>query len=148
MLEFELNVPVDSALLEALFARAGWRESEAAVKLGWIIAASEEWVTCRIDGELIGFGRSCRFGPARRVLFDVIVDKPYQGQGVDREIIKILTKSAGRLEEVTVFSERAAFPLLFNAPEGIEESFRTRRVPLAPAGAYLGRQSADPGGSR
>ena len=148
MLEFELNVPVDSALLEELFARAGWHESEAAVKLGWIIAASEEWVTCRMGGELIGFGRSCRFGPVRRVLFDVIVDKPYQGQGVDREIIKILATSAGSLEEVTVFSERAAFPLSFNAPESVEASFRTRRIPIAPAGAYLGRQSADPGGSK
>jgi len=56
MLEFELNVPADSTLLEALFARAGWQES-------------------------------------------------------------------------------------------VEESFGTRRIPLAPAGAYLGRQSADPGGS-
>jgi hypothetical protein len=148
MLEFELNVPMDSALLEALFARAGWRESEAVVKLGWVIAASEEWVTCRMDGELVGFGRSCRFGPARRVLFDVIVDKPYQGQGVDREIIRMLAKSAGSLEEVTVFSERAAFPLSINAPESVGASFKTRRIPLAPAGAYLGRQSADPGGSK
>lgn len=146
MLEFELNVPVDSAVLEALFARAGWRESEPGVKLGWIIAASEEWVTCRMDGELVGFGRSCRLSPARRVLFDVIVDEPYRGQGVDREIIKILVANAGGLEEVIVFSERETFPLSFNVPESAEEGFGTRRIPLAPVGAYLGKQFANPGG--
>ena len=146
MLEFELNVPVDTGLSEALFSRAGWRESEPTAKLGWVLAASDEWVTCKIDGQLIGFGRSCRFGPARRVLFDVIVDEPYQGRGVEREIVRILVVNTRGLEEVSIFSEHQAYPLALQTPESMEEGFGPRWIPLAPAGAYLGRQHLNPGG--
>jgi len=58
MLEFDRNAAVDASLLAEFFARCGWEDPEALVKLEWLLATSEEWITCRLGGQLVGFGRS------------------------------------------------------------------------------------------
>ena len=60
MLELERNRPDRNRDLAEFFTRCGWQEPDAGVKLEWALAASEEWVVCKLNGELIGFGRSCR----------------------------------------------------------------------------------------
>lgn len=137
MLEFERNSPIETTLLADFFVRCGWQDVEAGPKLEWALAASEEWVVCRLDGELIGFGRSCRLGPVKRVVFDVLVDSRFQGDGLRREIVRLLSENAGSLEEVSVFTERQAYPLDF--PPASEGDFRSGYLPEAPTGAYLGR---------
>lgn len=138
MLEFERNSSVDLAVLGDFFARCGWREADAEAKLEWVLAASLEWVVCKLDGDLIGFGRSCRLGPMNRVVFDVLVDSRFRASGLRHEIVRLLSENAGRLEEVSVFSEQEAYP--FAAAEPAEQDPEPGTVPLAPPGAYLGKQ--------
>jgi hypothetical protein len=144
MFEVERNTPVDGAQLAEFFGRCGWQEEEAGAKLEWALAASSEWVVCRLDGLLVGFGRTCRLGPASRVLFDVVVDPRFQSVGLRREIVRLLTQNVSSLEEVSVFRER---------PVGLPD----RTVPAgggpvgvyappAPEGAYLGRRPKTEGG--
>jgi hypothetical protein len=106
MLEFARNEPLDGRVLAELFARCGWEEEEAGVKLGWALAASAEWVVCKVDGELVGFGRSCRLGPVKRVVFDLMVDPRFDHPIVRVQILRMLSQSAGGLEEVSVFRGR------------------------------------------
>jgi Acetyltransferase (GNAT) family len=138
MLEFERNTPVDASILAEFFARCGWQELEAGAKLEWALVASEEWVVCRLDGELIGFGRSCRLGPMRRVVFDVLVDSRFQGAGLRREIVRLLSENAGSLEEVSVFTEREAYPL--RTLGSAQDDRGPARFREAPPGAYLGKR--------
>jgi hypothetical protein len=106
MIEVERNNPVDPKTLSEFFARCGWEEPDAAAKLEWALAASEEWVVCRLDGEMIGFGRSCRLGPVKRIVFDLVVDPRFKKTGLRGEIARLLTESAGLMEEVSFFTQR------------------------------------------
>jgi len=143
MLEFEFNTPVETAVLAEFFARCGWSEKDAGAKLEWALAASDQWVLCKLDGEVIGFGRSSLLGPLKRVVFDVLVDARYQGRGLRLEIVRLLSQGAGRLEEVSVFSERAAFLL-----ESVnrESTSPLESLPLASPGTYLGKRHNTSGG--
>jgi hypothetical protein len=140
MLEFERNSSVDVAVLGEFFARCGWQEVDAEVKLEWVLAASIEWVVCKLDGDLIGFGRSCRLGPMNRVVFDVLVDTRFRASGLRHEIVRLLSENAGRLEEVSVFSEQEAYPLGFADP-ALDDP-EPGSLPEAPPGAYLGRHQS------
>jgi Acetyltransferase (GNAT) family len=138
MLEFERNSSVDIAVLGDFFARCGWQEADAEAKLEWVLAASLEWVVCKLDGDLIGFGRSCRLGPMNRVVFDVLVDARFRGSGLRREIVRLLSENAGRLEEVSVFREQGAYPAV--SSEKAPDPPESEAPPEAPPGAYLGRR--------
>jgi hypothetical protein len=78
MFEFAYNEPLDSTALAELFTREGWEEEESASKLDWAIAASEDWVTCRVGGELVGFGRTYRLDASHKLVFDVVVDERFE----------------------------------------------------------------------
>jgi hypothetical protein len=110
MLELERNSHIEAVALSEFFARCGWEESEAVAKLEWALAASDEWVVCRLDGQLIGFGRSCRLDPVKRVVFDVLVDPRYVETGLGREIVRLLTENPGRLEDLVAFKAPNASP--------------------------------------
>lgn len=144
MIELERNKPVDAATLSEFFARCGWQEPEAVVKLEWALAASHEWVVCKLDGEMIGFGRACRLSPVRRVVFDLVVDPRFRGTGLRAEIARLLTESAGGFEDVSVFSESWTTPLGYlRAGHG---DAGTGTPPLVSSKVYLGKRSAAMGG--
>lgn len=138
MLEFEFNSPVETAVLVEFFARCGWQVDEAGPKLEWALAASDEWVLAKLDGEVIGFGRSCHLGPLKRVVFDVLVDSRFHGRGLRSEIVRLLSQSAGHFEEVSVFSERDAFPLEPAVTGGGASPLGG--LPLVFPGTYLGKR--------
>jgi len=140
MLEFERNTSLDVAVLGEFFSRCGWRETDAEAKLGWVLAASEEWVVCKLDGELIGFGRSCRLGPMNRIVFDVLIDTRFRASGLKHEIVRLLSEHAGGLEEVSVFTEQEARPL--GSLPAAKDDLDPRYLPKASPGTYLGRQEA------
>jgi GNAT superfamily N-acetyltransferase len=136
MLEFEFDSQVDTASLVEFFARCGWAEDDAGAKVEWALAAADDWVTCRLDGELIGFGRSCSIGPVSRIVFDVVVDSRYRGRGLGAEIVRLLTQNAGRFQEVSVYAKRAPF-LADNMalPDDDDQS----EIPWATLSTYLGK---------
>ena len=142
MLELERNSPIEAEALNEFFARCGWQEPDAAPKLEWALAASDEWVVCRLDGQLVGFGRSCRLGPVRRVVFDVVVDPRFQASGLKGAIVRLLTENTGRLEDVSVFIEPQTsllgFPPAGGNEIGVDDS------PAAPSRPYLGKRPPFP----
>jgi len=109
MLEFDRNAPIDAEILAEFFARCGWQEPDAASKLKWALAVSDEWVVCKVDGQIVGFGRSCRVDALTRVVFDVVVDPRLEHTGLKSLIIRALTDSAGGIEEVSVFEPLFGF---------------------------------------
>ncbi len=144
MLELERNSPIDAGVLSEFFARCGWEEPDSAAKLEWALAASAEWVVCRLDGQVIGFGRSCRLSPIERVLFDLVVDPRFKASGLKGEIARLLTENAGGLEEVSVFDERRpAAPVRGPSVANEPESGKTR---WASSKSYLGKKAIVSGG--
>jgi hypothetical protein len=142
MLEFEFNTPVETSTLVEFFARCGWTEDEAEPKLEWAMAASDQWVLCRLDGEVIGFGRSCRLGPLNRVVFDVMVDSRFRGRGLRSEIVRLLSQTAGSMEEVSVYADRHPIPL---QRVGERKEAQREDVPWASAETYLGKRNDSSG---
>ncbi len=140
MFEVERNSPIEAEVLAEFFGRCGWQESDASSKLEWALAAAEEWVVCKLDGQLVGFGRSCRLDPVKRIVFDVVVDPRFKDSGLKGEIVRLLTQTAGRLEEVSVFSERRVNSLVFGPTTGEETG--SRLLPAVPSQVYLGRRSS------
>lgn len=145
MFEVERNSPIETEVLAQFFTRCGWREAGAGAKLEWALATSEEWVSCRLDGEMIGFGRSCRLDVVHRVVFDALVDPRFKNTGLRAEIVRLLTENVGLLEVVSVYDERHVNPL---ASAAARDETEAGYFPVAPPGAYLGRQSAMRGGER
>jgi len=139
MLELERNSPIEAEALNEFFSRCGWQEADAASKLEWALAASDEWVVCRLDGQLVGFGRSCRLGPLRRVVFDVVVDPRLRDSGLKGAIVRLLTENTGGLEDVSIFSEPQAGLLGF-PPERDEGPGVGGGTSATPSGPYLGRR--------
>jgi len=103
MFEYEYNPPLDCGALAELFAQTGWQEADSGAKLEWMVAGSEDWITCRVDGELVGFGRTFRLDAVRRLVFDVVVDQRYEGWGVDEEIIRRLAGDMRGMQELSIF---------------------------------------------
>jgi hypothetical protein len=134
MFEYEINPPLDTSQLVQLFARAGWEDSDPASKLEWAVASSEEWVTCTVEGELVGFGRTFRLDAVQKVVFDVVVDERFEGYGVDEEIVQRLSQDLAGGQEVVIFRQ--------DDVEGIAGWDWSQEVdywaPPAPPGAYLG----------
>jgi hypothetical protein len=145
MLEFEFNSRVEMAALVEFFSRCGWDEDEAGAKLEWALAASDDWVVCKADGVMIGFGRSCSLGPVSRVVFDVLVDSRYQGRGLRSEIVRLLSTNAGALEEVSVFSDMDSFGA--DVPGGAQAASEPG-LPWATSGTYLGKTGKNRTGSK
>lgn len=135
MIEVERNKPVDPEDLSEFFGRCGWQESAAATKLEWAMAASDEWVVCRLDGELVGFARSCRLGPLDRVVFDALVDPRFKHSGLRAEIVALLALSARRFERVLVFGQHDEAVV----PRPTVDRFGPVYAATAPLDAYLGK---------
>ncbi len=134
MFEFEHNAAVDPAALADLFARAGWREREPRNKLEWAMAGSAGWVTCRVEGELVGFGRIHKVDAVHTLVFDVVVDEQFQGIGLDDEIIRRLTERSSSLERIAVFRHEDV-----ETPRSGADSRFGYWAPDAPPDAYLGQ---------
>lgn len=93
MLDFQHNENLDPAALAEFFVRVGWEETETTSKIEWAIASSDDWIVCRLEGELIGFGRTVSLDPRRKVMFDVVVDERFRGLGLMEEIMRRLAET-------------------------------------------------------
>jgi hypothetical protein len=137
MLQLERNKPMDTEVLLEFFTRCGYPAPAGAISLEWALAAADEWVSCRLDGELVGFARSCRLGPSHRVVFDAVVDPRLQGTGLRSVIVQLLAATAGELEQVSVFDDKRDESTV--VPPAAVYKFGPLYVPLVSAGAYLGK---------
>jgi hypothetical protein len=129
MFEYTQDAAIDVDVLAGLFQRVGWSDADSSCKLEWAMAASERWITCEVEGELIGFGRLYKVDSLVKLVFDVVVDERFQDFGVDAEIVRML--AAG---EVTGMHELQVFRTPVVGAAGVEGY----DVPEAPPGTYLG----------
>lgn len=131
MLEFEQNEELDPTTLADFFVRLGWKEPEGARRIEWVIEASDDWVVCRLEGEMVGFGRTFRLDPQRKIMFDVLVDERFRALGLVEEIMRRLTQGVSTLTEFQVFrrEQQAPWPLpgevglRYSAPEASPDTY-------------------------
>jgi hypothetical protein len=135
MIEVERNKPVDAEDLSEFFRRCGWEEPAAATKLEWAMAASDEWVVCRLEGELVGFARLCRLGPLDRVVFDALVDPRFKYSLLRAQMVALLAVTAGRFERVLVFGK----PPELRVPPGATDAFGPLYIPPVSPEMYTGK---------
>lgn len=116
MLEVERNPIIEPSVFTEFLARCGWEDPEAAAKLDWVLAASEYWVVCKVDGEMIGFGRTASARDYPGAFASVLVDPRFTETGLRGAIAYLLAEHAASLS--------------FTSPAWL---------PAAPPGAYLGK---------
>lgn len=94
--------PPDASQLLGLFHQAPWAKSRSLEDAKEMLLHTD-LTLCAWDGNrLIGFGRVLTDFIYRATIWDVIVDRAYQGQGVGTEIVQRILKHP-RLERVELF---------------------------------------------
>ena len=70
-----------------------WAQGRSCEALRQMLNGSQAAVSAWRHGELIGFGRASSDGIYRAVLWDVIVNRDHQGQGLGRRIVEALVQA-------------------------------------------------------
>jgi len=110
MLEVERNPNIEPSVFTEFLARCGWEDPEAAAKLGWLLAASEHWIVCKVDGEMIGFGRTTPVHEPPGASMSVLVDPRFGDTGLRGAIAYLLVERRESLALVPPTSLPAAAP--------------------------------------
>jgi len=93
---------LDPAKLVRLYQQAPWAKGRTREDAREMLRHTDVAVTAWDNDRLIGFGRVLTDYVYRATIWDVIVDKAYQGQGVGTDIVqRILTHP--RLKKVELF---------------------------------------------
>ena len=80
--------------LQALFAdNSFWASGRSATDLRRMLRGSEAAVSAWRGGRLVGFGRATSDGCYRAVLWDVVVARDVEGQGLGRQLVEGLLAS-------------------------------------------------------
>ena len=96
------NEPPDASQLLGLFHQAPWAKGRSLDDAKEMLRHTD-LTLCAWDGDrLIGFGRVLTDFIYRATIWDVIVDRAYQGQGVGTEIVRRILHHP-RLERVEHF---------------------------------------------
>tara|TARA_A100001035_G_C27481653_1_gene363504 strand:+ start:49 stop:504 length:456 start_codon:yes stop_codon:yes gene_type:complete len=70
-----------------------WARNRTIKNLKKCLANSDVIVSLWVDDEIVGFGRALTDGIYRGVLWDIVIDKNYQGKGFGKLIVKSLLSS-------------------------------------------------------
>jgi ribosomal protein S18 acetylase RimI-like enzyme len=70
-----------------------WAHGRSLVELRRMLAGSQAVVSVWDGQQLVGFGRANSDGIYRAVLWDVVVEESYQGQGLGRRLVTALLSS-------------------------------------------------------
>lgn len=93
---------LDPAKLTHLFNQASWAKGRTEADAKQMLANTDLSV-CVWDGErLVGFGRVLTDYVYRASIWDIIVDKTYQGQGIGAELVRRILNHP-RLKKVQLF---------------------------------------------
>ena len=80
-------------LQRLLDANSFWAQGRNPKPLKQMLHSSQAAVSAWKKGNLIGFGRATSDGLFRAVLWDVVVDRSHQGQGLGRRIVENLVQA-------------------------------------------------------
>jgi len=93
---------LDPAKLTRLFNQAPWAKGRTEADAKQMLANTDLFV-CVWDAErLVGFGRVLTDYVYRASIWDIIVDKTYQGQGIGTELVRRILNHP-RLKKVELF---------------------------------------------
>ena len=96
------NEPPDASQLLGLFHQAPWAKTRSLDDAKEMLLHTD-LTLCAWEGDrLIGFGRVLTDFIYRATIWDVIVDRAYQGQGVGTEIVRRILNNP-RLKRVELF---------------------------------------------
>ncbi len=70
-----------------------WAKNRRTKEIKECIAKSDVIVSLWIDFKILGFGRALSDGVYRGVLWDIVIDKNYQGKGYGRLVVNALLES-------------------------------------------------------
>jgi ribosomal protein S18 acetylase RimI-like enzyme len=99
---YSCKEPPTASQLLRLFHQAPWAKDRSLRDAKGMLRHTD-LVLCAWDGDqLIGFGRVLTDFTYRATIWDVIVDKTYQGQGIGTEIVQRILKHP-RLKQVELF---------------------------------------------
>lgn len=105
------RTPPEASQLLHLFHQAPWARQRSLEDAKEMLSHTD-LTLCAWDGErLIGFGRVLTDFVYRATIWDVIVDKAYQGQGIGTEIVKRILNHPrlNRVELVWLCTRRPGF---------------------------------------
>jgi N-acetylglutamate synthase-like GNAT family acetyltransferase len=71
-------------------AGAFWAQGRRIEDIERMVELSNPVVSARIENRLVGFARATGDGVYRAVIWDVVVDPAYQGQGIGRHLVEEL----------------------------------------------------------
>jgi ribosomal protein S18 acetylase RimI-like enzyme len=94
--------PPDASQLLELFHQAPWAENRSLDDVKEMLRHTDLTLSAWDGDRLIGFGRVLTDFIYRATIWDVIVDRAYQGQGVGTEIVRRIL-SHPRLKRVELF---------------------------------------------
>ena len=99
--------------LQSLFNKETfWAKNRSIKNLKIMLANSSEVISIWKDTKLIGFGRATSDKVYRAILWDIVVSKKYQREGVGKVLVNALleTKSVKNVEKIYLMStNRAVF---------------------------------------
>ena len=70
-----------------------WAENRSKISLSKMLSNSDVVISVWVDRNLIGFGRATTDQIFRAVLWDIVVDKDYQVNGIGRKIVQTILKN-------------------------------------------------------
>ena len=97
--------------LQSLFNKETfWARNRSIKNLKIMLANSSEVISIWKDTKLIGFGRATSDKVYRAVLWDIVVSKKYQREGVGKLLVNALleTKSVKNVEKIYLMSTKRA----------------------------------------
>ena len=93
-----------------LFATTGWNDEYRLSAEELYAAITNSWHVISVyhDDQLVGFGRVVSDGVLHAMIYDLIVDPLYRGNGIGAEILKRVVESckAANIRDIQLFSAR------------------------------------------
>jgi ribosomal protein S18 acetylase RimI-like enzyme len=83
-----------SQLRQLLENNTFWAAGRSLSGLSRMLRGSDAVVSAWQDGRLVGFGRATSDGAYRAVLWDVVVARDFEGQGLGRSLVEALLGAA------------------------------------------------------
>src|SRR4051794_14642709 len=99
---YEFTINIYEGDLARLFAQTDWAANRSLDKIHKLLAYTPVCLCVWDSAQLIGFGRAVTDDVFRALIEDVVVDAPYRGQGIGREIMRRLLERLDHVEEIVL----------------------------------------------
>jgi len=86
--------------LSELFKQTTWAKNRSISDIDSLIKQSNVFVTIKIDGLLIGYGRALSDGMYRALIDDIVIDESYRKKGLGKTIMTKLLEQLKEVDEV------------------------------------------------